>query len=84
MITLLLVWLGIVIVLMYTRARIEQFDNTRPMVVATDDIEIALTRFVYLTQTENCLPTYLMSPKVIGDSELCQCNITILSYKKVQ
>ena len=44
-------------------------------------VEIAPTRFLYLTQTENCIPTYLKSPKVIGNSEACQCDVIILSYK---
>ncbi len=43
--------------------------------------EITPTRFLYLTQTENCIPTYLRSPTVIGDSETCQCDVIILSYK---
>ena len=47
-----------------------------------NDIEIAQTRFLYLTQTENCIPTYLKSLKVIGDSEACQCDVIVPSYKK--
>ncbi len=43
--------------------------------------KIAPTRFIYLTQTEKCIPTYLKSPNVIGDSEACQCDVIILSYK---
>ncbi|XP_064406998.1 uncharacterized protein LOC135351819 [Halichondria panicea] len=42
---------------------------------------VAPTRFIYLTQTENCIPTYLKSPEVIGDSKACQCDVIILSYK---
>ena len=42
---------------------------------------VAPTRFIYLTQTESCIPTYLKSPEVIGDSEACQCDVIILSYK---
>ena len=42
----------------------------------------APTRFVYLTQTENCISTYLKSLKVFGDSEACQCDVIILSFKK--
>ena len=42
----------------------------------------APTRFLYLTQTENCIPKYLRSPEVIGDSEACQCDVLILSYRK--
>ncbi|XP_064401539.1 uncharacterized protein LOC135347464 [Halichondria panicea] len=94
-VVLLMVWLGIVVVLSlltYHGVRvtpqwpgmIKQFHirTNSTTTVATDDIEIAPTRFVYLTQTESCIPTYLKSPKVIGDSEACQCDIIILSFKK--
>ncbi len=55
----------------------EQFDISTMSV----ETKIAPTRFVYLTQTENCIPTYLRSPIMIGDSEACQCDVIILSYK---
>ena len=72
--------IGSFIVLMYTYTRIpiKQF---RPMVVATDEIAQNRTRFVYLMQTENCIPAYLKSPEVIGDSGACQCDVIVLSYK---
>ena len=82
-ILLLLLWLGVVTVLLVLRhshttvVMMEQFHVN--MAVAT---EIAPTRFVYLTQTEHCVPTYLKSPEVIGDSEACQCDVIVLSYKK--
>ena len=87
---LLLFGVVAVLLLMYN-----MYSNTTPVVmmdlihnsfvavpVATDDIEIAPTKFLYLTQTEHCVPTYLKSPEVIGDSEACQCDVIILSYKE--
>ena len=37
---------------------------------------------LYLTQTEKCLPKYLKSPEVIGDTTACQCDVLVLSYKE--
>ncbi len=55
--------------------------HSNPMVISSLKQANAPTRFIYLTQTENCIPTYLKSPEVIGDSEACQCDVIILSYK---
>ncbi len=66
---------------------IEQVIETKLSTVATTTAtttaitEITPTRFIYLTQTERCIPTYLKSPEVIGDTEACQCDVIILSYK---
>ncbi len=60
------------------------YSSLHTMAVTTEQTnitEITPTRFLYLTQTENCIPTYLRSPTVIGDSEACQCDVIILSYK---
>ena len=38
------------------------------------------TRFLYLTQTEQCLPDQLKL--AIGNSSICQCHVVVLSYKK--
>ena len=38
--------------------------------------------FIYLTQTEQCLPQHLTSSKKIGDSKTCNCDVIVLSYKK--
>ena len=43
--------------------------------------EIKLSRFLYLVQTEGCLPPQLNSIEVIGHSSTCQCDVLILSYK---
>ena len=37
---------------------------------------------LYLTQTEKCLPKYLKSPEVIGNTTACQCDVLVLSYKE--
>ncbi len=58
-------------------SEVKQFDISTLSV----ETKIAPTRFVYLTQTEHCIPTNLRSPIVIGDSEACQCDVIILSYK---
>ncbi len=70
MLRLLLLFLlgSVILLLMYTRIPIKQFNDSQ-------------AQFVYLTQTKNCIPTYLKSPEVIGDSEACQCDVIILSYK---
>ena len=89
-ILLLLVWFGVVAaLLMHSNTTPVDLvmmdlihDSSVPVPVATDDIEIAPTQFLYLTQTEHCVPTYLKSPEVIGDSEACQCDVIILSYKE--
>ncbi|KAL9950943.1 hypothetical protein ACROYT_G043518 [Oculina patagonica] len=38
--------------------------------------------FIYLTQTEQCLPAKLSSSRGIGDSDTCNCDVIVLSYKK--
>ena len=78
---LFLVLLGISMVVLpyFSRAYIKPL-TYKPLTPFT--IEIASARFLYLTQTENCIPTYLKSPEVIGDSDACQCDVIILSYKQ--
>ena len=92
-VTLLFVLLSTVIVLWYlsnlhftamneqANVHIEHSNSSETRLPAID-IEVTPTRFLYLTQTEHCIPAYLRSPKVIGDSEACQCDVIILSYKK--
>ena len=38
--------------------------------------------FIYLAQTEQCLPQYLASSTRIGDSKTCNCDVIVLSYKE--
>ena len=37
--------------------------------------------FVYLTQTEQCLPSNFASYSEIGDPETCNCNVIVLSFR---
>ena len=37
--------------------------------------------FVYLTQTEQCLPSNFASSSEIGDHETCNCDVIVLSFR---
>ena len=37
--------------------------------------------FVYLTETEQCLPPYLTSSSQIGDPQTCDCDVIVLSFR---
>ena len=37
--------------------------------------------FVYLTQTEQCLPSNFASSSEIGDPETCNCDVIVLSFR---
>ena len=43
----------------------------------------AITRkpFIYLTETEQCLPSNLASSSQIGDPESCNCDVIVLSFR---
>ena len=40
------------------------------------------SRFLYLVQTESCLPNRLKSSDTIGNASACQCDVLVLSYKQ--
>ena len=40
-------------------------------------------RFLYLVQTESCLPDHLDSVETIGNTSACQCDVLVLSYKQI-
>ncbi|KAL9979863.1 hypothetical protein ACROYT_G017586 [Oculina patagonica] len=40
-------------------------------------------QFIYLTQTEQCLPQILNSSKAIGDEKTCNCDVIVLSFRTV-
>lgn len=52
--------------------------------VSNKDLRGNSTKFqiLYLVQTEKCLPSYLKSPEVIGNSTACQCDVLVLNYKE--
>ena len=41
------------------------------------------SRFLYLMQTESCLPSQLHSIEAIGNASSCQCDVLVLSFKQV-
>jgi hypothetical protein len=38
--------------------------------------------FLYLLQTESCLPDHLKSYEAIGDATSCQCDVLVLSFER--
>ncbi len=40
-------------------------------------------RFLYLVQTESCISDHHKSPRVIGNASACQCDVLVLSYRKM-
>lgn len=38
--------------------------------------------FVYLIQTEQCLPAKLLNKQHIGDAQRCRCDVIVLSFRK--
>ncbi|KAL9965116.1 hypothetical protein ACROYT_G028870 [Oculina patagonica] len=41
----------------------------------------SLKPFIYLTETEQCLPPNLATSSQIGDPETCNCDVIVLSYR---
>ena len=50
--------------------------------MTTAETSIISKPFIYLTQTEKCLPRHLASSTSIGDSKTCNCDVIVLSYKE--
>ena len=50
---------------------------------ALEPIEEFPTRFLYLLQTESCLPNHLKPTDVIGNDSTCQCDVLVLSYRSM-
>ena len=40
------------------------------------------SRIIYMIQTESCLPKHLNSADGVGDTNACQCDVLVLSYKQ--
>ncbi len=40
-------------------------------------------RFLYLVQTESCLPDHLKAVEAFGNALACQCDVLVLGYKQV-
>ena len=56
--------------------------NVTVTTTAEEATSITSKPFIYLTQTEQCLPRNLSSPTRIGDTKTCNCDVIVLSYKK--
>ena len=56
--------------------------NATVTTTAEKSTTITSKPFIYLTQTEQCLPRHLASSTRIGDSKTCNCDVIVLSYKK--
>ena len=53
-------------------------DNSKPHDHTTQRIR---KPFIYLTETEQCLPRNLASSSKIGDPEICNCDVIVLSFR---
>ncbi len=53
----------------------------RPSIREHNDTEEKPHRFLYLLQTENCIPSFLRLENALGDPSKCQCDVMILSWK---
>ena len=51
-------------------------DGPKPLITINND-----RKFLYLLQTEECLPSHLKS--VLGNSSTCQCDVVVLSFKGI-
>ena len=60
----------------------------KPKEKHSHDIELQVetskpSRFLYLLQTESCLPDHLDSVETIGYASPCQCDVLVLSFKQI-
>ena len=60
--------------------------DNREHYYGVDEIQLNSTsiekKFLYLLQTESCIPGNLDSSKAIGNGSYCQCDVLVLSYKQ--
>lgn len=54
----------------------------KPVYIPVEETSVRLPRFLYLVQTEACLPEYLASLEVLGNPLACQCDVLVLGYKQ--
>lgn len=52
------------------------------MQVSKPTVSKRFKEFVYLVQTEQCLPPKLLDKQHIGDPQSCRCDVIVLSFKK--
>ena len=56
--------------------------NAKITTTARNSTPITSKPFIYLVQTEQCLPQQWASSARIGDSKTCNCDVIVLSYKE--
>ena len=54
----------------------------QPISCKSTDSKNVTKNFVYLIQTEACLPKHLSLSDVFGNSSACQCDLIVLSFKE--
>ena len=61
---------------------LEELDDGRDIPPPPEVPSMKPSRFLYLLQTESCLPSNLKSNETIGDPRICNCDVLVLSYRK--
>ena len=62
----------------YADSNLELHDQYK----AQSSMEVLPTKpFIYLTETEQCLPSNLATSSQIGDPETCDCDVIVLSFR---
>ena len=61
---------------------LEELDDGRDIPPPPEVPGTKPSRFLYLIQTESCLPSSLKSNETIGDPKICNCDVLVLSYRK--
>ena len=56
--------------------------ETRPRPKPSRPKQRAERKFVYMMNTEQCLPDHLASSEAIGNATACDCEVIVLSYKR--
>ena len=59
----------------------EELDDGRDIPPPPEVSGTKPSRFLYLVQTESCLPSNLRSAETIGDPRICNCDVLVLSYR---
>ena len=60
---------------------VANFSKERPNTTIRTTNEPTPKTFIYLTQTEQCLPPNLVTSSEIGDPKTCHCDVIVLSFQ---
>ena len=67
---------------LYDQQAEQDLDNFELVEVPTVEFLLKSTKFLYSLQTESCLPAYLNTYDIIGNSTACQCDVLVLSFRQ--